>query len=488
MFFDELINGLLLELKVNPPGTPKALLKMVDDFDWAKWEKKLEKTIGPHHKRVADEQARRVALEHGLNADYVFDDPWVEEMATKYVASRVVSVTGTTKADLKDKIRSYLAEQRGPSTPHDLAKGIGDMLRAQAAGYAQFRAERLARSETAIAYNHGSMFRYHRAGIKKVQVDDGDGDAACKAAHGQVWTIDQALANPIAHPNCTRSFSPVIEEPAQVADNPTPTPPPVKPAPKPDPDPAQPKPTAGDDEPRPLWADSVVRRMGSAYEQRLSEHSLEYFDKLPDYARTSIKAYTGSSYADMNDYLRNGDKADVSENIKSRARNVVEALKGAPQLPEPTVVWRGMRAHGVYGPERDAWAAETFTPGKVIRMDGIQSTSIDPTFSASWGTSGVTLEIHTKHGLYVEPVTASDGEHEMLMNHKQAYKVIGIKEVKIAASPTSPARMQKVIQLVHIGDAPDNMAPIKLPKRKAIGDAAFLDKFMQDPEFTYEAE
>jgi hypothetical protein len=54
-----------------------------------------------------------------------------------------------------------------------------------------------------------------QAGVTHVEVSDGDDDDDCADADGQVWTLEEALANPIAHPNCVRSFAPADEGDAE---------------------------------------------------------------------------------------------------------------------------------------------------------------------------------------------------------------------------------------------------------------------------------
>jgi len=47
--------------------------------------------------------------------------------------------------------------------------------------------------------------------VDAVQVSDGtDFDDACREADGQVWSLDDAAANPLQHPRCTREFAPVL--------------------------------------------------------------------------------------------------------------------------------------------------------------------------------------------------------------------------------------------------------------------------------------
>ncbi len=70
---------------------------------------------------------------------------------------------------------------------------------------------RIARTETASIQNKAAINRYEINGIKKVHVMDGhDFDAACAAADGQIWSTEYAMSHELEHPNCTRSFSPVM--------------------------------------------------------------------------------------------------------------------------------------------------------------------------------------------------------------------------------------------------------------------------------------
>src|SRR5262245_42621935 len=130
-------------LKVNPPTTAFALIKSLNEFDWAKWEKELTKKLGPAYKRIAEEQARRTSIQYGFAADYVLDDPWTSTVMTKYVAARVTSISGTTKADLKEFIRTWLADQRPAATTAELGSKLYDDLKQKFDGYAKWRADRI---------------------------------------------------------------------------------------------------------------------------------------------------------------------------------------------------------------------------------------------------------------------------------------------------------------------------------------------------------
>jgi hypothetical protein len=73
------------------------------------------------------------------------------------------------------------------------------------------RAGLIARTEIANANNLTGTAAYRDSGlVERVEVFDGTEDDACAAADGQIWTLDEADANPIEHPNCQRAFAPVF--------------------------------------------------------------------------------------------------------------------------------------------------------------------------------------------------------------------------------------------------------------------------------------
>jgi hypothetical protein len=73
---------------------------------------------------------------------------------------------------------------------------------------------------TAIVYNQGAALAYHQNGITHVVISDGQGENGCEeceAVDGEIWTIEEFLAEPTAHPNCTRSASPAEADEAEEA-------------------------------------------------------------------------------------------------------------------------------------------------------------------------------------------------------------------------------------------------------------------------------
>jgi SPP1 gp7 family putative phage head morphogenesis protein len=75
--------------------------------------------------------------------------------------------------------------------------------------FSEARAEMIARTETALAFNEGKLDSFKEADIDRVYVYDGDFDEECTEANGQIWDLDEAEANPIQHPNCERDFRPL---------------------------------------------------------------------------------------------------------------------------------------------------------------------------------------------------------------------------------------------------------------------------------------
>lgn len=183
-------------------------------FDWQAWEDELRPILEASFSAVVADSADALADE--LRVVFNHADPFMQRELTKYVGERIVSLTETTRNEVSDLVRRVLDQPGpGPGTTNKLGDVIRDKVRQRFAGYEDWRADRIARTETAIAYNHGTVFACRQAGVDKVIVSDGgagDVDPVCKEANGKIWTLQQALDNPVAHPNCTRAFSPAPED------------------------------------------------------------------------------------------------------------------------------------------------------------------------------------------------------------------------------------------------------------------------------------
>lgn len=193
--------------------TPTELEHLLNTFDWTEWGEQLRVGVEQHYRDILIDQGQRVGRDNG----FVFNqqDPMLAKHFTTYIGERIVTLQGTTKQDVIDLIRDVLQERTtagAAGTAFDLGTAISDRIDALYSGYKRWRCDRIARTETGFAYNHGTVLAAKQAGFTHVDVTDGDDDEPCKSANGAVWTIEQAQEKPLGHPNCTRAFAPHVED------------------------------------------------------------------------------------------------------------------------------------------------------------------------------------------------------------------------------------------------------------------------------------
>lgn len=230
------------------PITPEQLIELVNAFNWSVWTEKLRPDLEAVRKDVVKTSAQSVLEQFkertGGERAFEVDDPFGQAVMTGYVGERIVSLDATTRDEVSALIRWVLQQPavgvNQPTRPVNvfgLGTAIAEKVRERYEGWARWRADRIARTETAIAYNHGTVLGYYQAGVTRVKVLDGDCDI-CKLIDGQEWPLDQALANPVEHPNCERQFAPLDEAGEPIpgfadAVQPAPLPPGAKPPRKP---------------------------------------------------------------------------------------------------------------------------------------------------------------------------------------------------------------------------------------------------------------
>lgn len=141
----------------------------------------------------------------GLTLSFELANDWVQQ-ALDDVGARIKGITSTTRDDLKTIIGRAASE--GMSIPD-----VAALIR-EAGAWSASRAETIALTETAVAYNRGSLRAYEESGlVDEVEVLDGkDFDETCKALHGQKKSLTWANANLIQHPRCRRAFAPLVRE------------------------------------------------------------------------------------------------------------------------------------------------------------------------------------------------------------------------------------------------------------------------------------
>ena len=128
------------------------------------------------------------------------------------------SIDDTTFQGIADQVAEGV--RRG-YTPLQIANGFADEEYAGISGVfdkaTSYRAEMIARTETAQVYNRGSWAAYADAGVGEVEVVDGIDDPECADANGTVLRMGED-GEPIEegfpledHPNGTRAFIPIAE-------------------------------------------------------------------------------------------------------------------------------------------------------------------------------------------------------------------------------------------------------------------------------------
>jgi HK97 family phage portal protein len=203
--------------------SPQDVPGLIQSFGWTAAGDRFLKAVRATH-LLAVEQAWHAASESvGVEIAYNLHDPRVVHRLAS-LADRpdgVRSVTGGVRADVLAEVKDGLARGAGidqivnGGSWVDLA-GEKQTMRGITGVYDEwtgpqaYRAERIARTETGVAYNVSTTDAYDEAGVRQVLVHDGTDDE-CADADGQTWSLAEAADNPLAHPNCTRAFAPVVE-------------------------------------------------------------------------------------------------------------------------------------------------------------------------------------------------------------------------------------------------------------------------------------
>ena len=121
-------------------------------------------------------------------------------------------INDVSRAALRKEInagmsRGYSIEQIANGVPEDEYRGLRSVVRETYKN----RATTIARTETAHAKNISAAARYRASGVTQVIVQDGDDDELCAPYNGTVQSVEWAMDNTHAHPNCTRAIAPVID-------------------------------------------------------------------------------------------------------------------------------------------------------------------------------------------------------------------------------------------------------------------------------------
>lgn len=184
-------------------------LRRVNSFDWDAWSVRTGRSFGAVYDQAITDSGERAAA--AVDGEFDPADPFVASFSSQYVGDRITQLADTTKENVSALLRTVFESQTDRS-PQEIAALVEQTVREHVQDYEGWRADRIARSESAIADNTGAALSYAQNGIEEVDVEDGTEDDICDEANGETWSVEEALNDPIGHPNCTRGFSPVLND------------------------------------------------------------------------------------------------------------------------------------------------------------------------------------------------------------------------------------------------------------------------------------
>lgn len=170
--------------------------------------------------RLAENQIER-AIEHHTIMGIPAPELTPEQLraAALTLADRdtgIKSITGTLRERVLREVREGV--RRG-YTPDQIVEGVpGESFTGMNGVFTDWsngQAKTIALTESTVYYNEGVLAMADAAGTPQVLVLDGeDYDQPCRDANGSIWDVAHARAHSIEHPNCRRSFLPVVSTPA----------------------------------------------------------------------------------------------------------------------------------------------------------------------------------------------------------------------------------------------------------------------------------
>jgi hypothetical protein len=171
----------------------------------ASWKPRLDRTItfGQRAKRAMGkvfDRAAKLKLKDLISDTSVSSN---EERAAKWLDEHGATLTTGVTDTVRQELRDFMArEVQAGTTPEDLAARI----REEFSQWPGWKADRIARTETSRAFNFATLAAGRSAGIKKVQILDGQEDEPCRKRNGKIIDITRAFSEDLAHPRCTLGF------------------------------------------------------------------------------------------------------------------------------------------------------------------------------------------------------------------------------------------------------------------------------------------
>ena len=134
----------------------------------------------------------------------------VTENVLRDAGDRIVEISETTRKAVTEALatgveRGYSVNQMLYGVPKEGYVGVNKLD-----VWEPWRAERIARTETAYAYNEAALFGYKEFGVARVVASDGPGHE-CGIRDGQTYSVEEALGIG-DHPNGTLDWIPLTDK------------------------------------------------------------------------------------------------------------------------------------------------------------------------------------------------------------------------------------------------------------------------------------
>lgn len=164
----------------------------------------------------------------------------------------------------------------------------------------------------------------------------------------------------------------------------------------------------------------------------LPDWSREIYKTMKNKEASSIKAYTGNDYKQINQYLWEKSnpnlptKKTTDESVKKKICAIQKAFRKLSKMPdgEPVTVYRRAYDPGgkLFAAMQAAAAKGEKAPDNVVKLKGFTSASTEKSYANS---SGLTLTIIAKKGIDVSPIGKyGKNEGEILLPHNQRYRIL----------------------------------------------------------------
>ena len=147
-------------------------------------------------------------------------------------------------------------------------------------------------------------------------------------------------------------------------------------------------------------------------------------------SRAAIADYTGEGYAALNGRMRDCPPAFGCLNAAAKGSlDAIEAgIAAAGPLPRPVAAYRAIDAKT---PAAAAALVDGFRDAKdfggPVTLPSLTSTSLSrDTAEGFGGPSALVYHIRAKSGLYVDSISATKGENELLLSSKSSYRVVNV--------------------------------------------------------------